>query len=97
MAAAAAKQGSSFAATLEQGGLDAAALHGMKAPVAEDIKREPLTYSRLITGTQALGRALSGSVVTLDGARDNWFGPWPPPSLLDGEGAVPTEERRPRA
>jgi citronellol/citronellal dehydrogenase len=44
-----------------------------------------------------LGRALSGSVVTLDGARDNWFGPWPPPSLLDEEGAVPTEERRPRA
>jgi citronellol/citronellal dehydrogenase len=44
-----------------------------------------------------LGRALSGSVVTLDGARDNWFGPWPPPSLLDEEGVVPTEERRPRA
>jgi citronellol/citronellal dehydrogenase len=43
-----------------------------------------------------LGRALSGSVVTLDGARDNWFGPWPPPSLLDDEGTVPTEERRPR-
>jgi citronellol/citronellal dehydrogenase len=43
-----------------------------------------------------LGRALSGSVVTLDGARDNWFGPWPPPTLLDEEGAVPTEERRPR-
>jgi citronellol/citronellal dehydrogenase len=44
-----------------------------------------------------LGRALSGSVVTLDGARDNWFGPWPPPTLLDDEGTVPTEERRPRA
>jgi citronellol/citronellal dehydrogenase len=44
-----------------------------------------------------LGRALSGSVITLDGARDNWFGPWPPPSLLDDAGAVPTEERRPRA
>jgi citronellol/citronellal dehydrogenase len=44
-----------------------------------------------------LGRALSGSVVTLDGGRDNWFGPWPPPSLLDEEGTVPTEERRPRA
>jgi citronellol/citronellal dehydrogenase len=42
-----------------------------------------------------LGRALSGSVVTLDGARDNWFGPWPPPSLVEGEGRVPTEERRP--
>src|SRR3954467_2922430 len=25
-----------------------------------------------------LGRALSGSVITLDGARDNWSGPWPP-------------------
>jgi citronellol/citronellal dehydrogenase len=44
-----------------------------------------------------LGRALSGSVITLDGARDNWFGPWPPPSLLDEAGTVPTEERRPRA
>jgi citronellol/citronellal dehydrogenase len=43
-----------------------------------------------------LGRALSGSVITLDGARDNWFGPWPPASLTDDEGIVPTEERRPR-
>jgi citronellol/citronellal dehydrogenase len=41
-----------------------------------------------------LGRALSGSVVTLDGAADNWFGPWPPPTLTDDAGAVPTEERR---
>jgi citronellol/citronellal dehydrogenase len=41
-----------------------------------------------------LGRALSGSVVTLDGALDNWQGPWPPEELVrDGE--VPTEERRP--
>lgn len=42
----------------------------------------------------SLGRALSGSVITLDGARDNWFGPWPPPSLVEEEGGVPTEERR---
>lgn len=41
-----------------------------------------------------LGRALNGSVVTLDGARDNWFGPWPPAELLGGAGEVPTEERR---
>ena len=41
-----------------------------------------------------LGRALSGSVITLDGARDNWFGPWPPPSLVEDEGSVPTEARR---
>jgi len=44
-----------------------------------------------------LGRAMSGTVVTLDGARDNWFGPWPPPTLTDGGGEVPTEERRPAA
>jgi NAD(P)-dependent dehydrogenase (short-subunit alcohol dehydrogenase family) len=41
-----------------------------------------------------LGRALSGSVVTLDGAADNWFGPWPPPTLTDDANSVPTEERR---
>jgi citronellol/citronellal dehydrogenase len=41
-----------------------------------------------------LGREFSGSVVTLDGARDNWFGPWPPPTLADAEGVVPTEARR---
>jgi citronellol/citronellal dehydrogenase len=44
-----------------------------------------------------LGHALSGSVITLDGARDNWFGPWPPPSLVEEEGTVPIEERRSRA
>lgn len=44
-----------------------------------------------------LGAAMSGTVVTLDGARDNWFGPWPPPTLTDDGGEVPTEERRPAA
>jgi citronellol/citronellal dehydrogenase len=43
-----------------------------------------------------LGAALSGSVVTLDGGLDNWFGPWPPAGMTrDGE--VPTEARRPVA
>jgi citronellol/citronellal dehydrogenase len=41
-----------------------------------------------------LGAVLSGSVVTLDGALDNWTGPWPPPDLVR-DGQVPTEERRP--
>jgi citronellol/citronellal dehydrogenase len=41
-----------------------------------------------------LGRAFSGSTVTLDGARDNWFGPWPPIGLVDESGEVPVEERR---
>jgi citronellol/citronellal dehydrogenase len=43
-----------------------------------------------------LGAALNGSTITLDGARDNWFGPWPPPGLTDAGGEVPTEERRGR-
>jgi citronellol/citronellal dehydrogenase len=43
-----------------------------------------------------VGQAFSGSVVTIDGALDNWSGPWPPPDMTrDGE--VPTEERRPVA
>jgi citronellol/citronellal dehydrogenase len=41
-----------------------------------------------------LGRGLSGTVVTLDGAADNWWGPWPPPSLADDAGSVPTESRK---
>lgn len=43
-----------------------------------------------------VGRSFSGSTLTLDGALDNWTGPWPPPDLVrDGE--VPTEDRRPLA
>jgi citronellol/citronellal dehydrogenase len=41
-----------------------------------------------------LGRAFNGSTVTLDGARDNWAGPWPPPDLADETGEVPVEARR---
>jgi citronellol/citronellal dehydrogenase len=44
-----------------------------------------------------LGARFSGTTVTLDGARDNWFGAWPPPGLADEAGEVPVEERRPRA
>jgi citronellol/citronellal dehydrogenase len=40
-----------------------------------------------------LGQTFSGSVITLDGALDNWTGPWPPPDLVR-DGQVPTEERR---
>jgi citronellol/citronellal dehydrogenase len=43
-----------------------------------------------------IGATFSGSVITLDGALDNWNGPWPPPTLTR-DGAVPTEERAARA
>ena len=42
------------------------------------------------------GDYLSGTVLTLDGARDNWFGAWPPAGIT-GEGGKPlAEERRPK-
>ena len=42
------------------------------------------------------GDYFSGAVLTIDGARDNWFGAWPPGGLT-GEGGKPlAEERRPR-
>jgi citronellol/citronellal dehydrogenase len=37
----------------------------------------------------------SGSVITLDGGRDNWFGPWPPAGIVDESGEPPAEARRP--
>jgi citronellol/citronellal dehydrogenase len=39
------------------------------------------------------GDFFSGSVVTLDGARDNWYGAWPPPGITDSDGE-PLAERR---
>jgi citronellol/citronellal dehydrogenase len=41
-----------------------------------------------------LGASLSGTVVTLDGAADNWWGAWPPTALIDDAGGVPTEARK---
>ena len=41
-----------------------------------------------------LGRSLSGTTVTLDGAADNWWGAWPPPTISDDTGTVPTEARQ---
>jgi citronellol/citronellal dehydrogenase len=40
-----------------------------------------------------LGSTLSGTTVTLDGAADNWWGAWPPATIADDAGTVPTETR----
>ena len=43
------------------------------------------------------GDYYSGDVITIDGARDNWLGPWPPPGMTDESTRKPlAEERRPR-
>ncbi len=36
----------------------------------------------------------TGSVISIDGGRDNWLGPWPPTQLLTDEGKPIAEERR---
>jgi NAD(P)-dependent dehydrogenase (short-subunit alcohol dehydrogenase family) len=41
------------------------------------------------------GDFFSGTTITMDGARDDWVGPWPPEGIT-GEGGEPVaEERRP--
>ena len=42
------------------------------------------------------GDYYSGSIFTLDGARDNWLGPYPPVGLADDTGKPLAEERRPK-
>jgi citronellol/citronellal dehydrogenase len=42
------------------------------------------------------GDYFSGAILTLDGARDNWMGPWPPTALTDAGGKPLAEERRPK-
>ncbi|NLT07799.1 MAG: SDR family oxidoreductase [Solirubrobacterales bacterium] len=43
------------------------------------------------------GDFYSGAILTMDGARDNWLGPWPPGPLADAGGNPLAEERRPKA
>jgi citronellol/citronellal dehydrogenase len=41
------------------------------------------------------GDFFSGTTITLDGARDNWFGAWPP-GVYGNSGQPPAEERKPK-
>jgi citronellol/citronellal dehydrogenase len=40
------------------------------------------------------GDFYSGAILTMDGARDNWVGPWPPGAIADQSGKPLAEERR---
>ena len=42
------------------------------------------------------GDFYSGCVITIDGARDNWFGSWPPGGATDEAGEPIAEERKPK-
>jgi citronellol/citronellal dehydrogenase len=68
---------------------------GMARSVPMQRLGEPREHAWLVALLcSPLGRALNGSTITLDGARDNWLGPWPPPGLTGETGEVPTEERK---
>jgi citronellol/citronellal dehydrogenase len=41
------------------------------------------------------GDFYSGTTITIDGARDNWVGRWPPQQVVTESGSVPAEQRRP--
>ncbi len=40
------------------------------------------------------GDFYSGTTITIDGARDNWVGPWPPAAMMTEAGEPVVEERR---
>jgi citronellol/citronellal dehydrogenase len=42
------------------------------------------------------GDFVSGTTITIDGARDNWAGPWPPEAIADETGTPVAERRRPQ-
>jgi citronellol/citronellal dehydrogenase len=42
------------------------------------------------------GDFFSGTTITIDGARDNWAGPWPPDAIASESGEPVAEERRPK-
>jgi citronellol/citronellal dehydrogenase len=58
---------------------------------------QPEEFARLVAFIATPGGDyLSGTVLTMDGARDNWFGPWPPARMVDESGKPLAEERRPK-
>jgi citronellol/citronellal dehydrogenase len=40
------------------------------------------------------GDYYSGTTITIDGARDDWVGPWPPEEVATESGSLPAEQRR---
>jgi citronellol/citronellal dehydrogenase len=74
-------------------------------PVAENVHRT-VPLQRLGTPQEMAwliaylaspaGDFFSGCVITIDGARDNWFGVWPPGGASNEAGEPLAEERRPK-
>ena len=64
-------------------------------PIGRAGRSEELAWMVAYLASPA-GDFVSGTTITIDGARDNWAGPWPPEAIA-GEGGEPVaEERRPK-
>jgi citronellol/citronellal dehydrogenase len=81
------------------------ALKKYPKPVFEGVARtvplqrlgEPEEHAWLVAYLASrAGDYCTGAIFTMDGGRDNWFGPWPPIGLTDSEGKPLAEERRPK-
>ena len=90
---------------LAAGHFETEAIQKYPRPVAQGVARtvplqrlgQPEEHAWLVAYLASpAGDYYSGAVITLDGARDNWFGPWPPPGLTDEGGKPLAEERRPK-
>src|SRR3954447_2069233 len=82
------------------------ALKKYPKPVYEGVARtvplqrlgEPEEHAWLVAYLASrAGDYCTGAIFTMDGGRDNWFGPWPPMGLTDEAGKPLAEERRPKA
>jgi citronellol/citronellal dehydrogenase len=89
---------------LASGHFETEALEKYPAPMRENLARVPPLGRLGRVEEQAWliaylaspgGDYFSGTTLTLDGARDNWVGPWPPDAMADAEGRPLAEERRP--
>ncbi len=69
---------------------------GVAASVPLQRMGEPAELAWLVAYLASpAGDFTSGTVLTVDGARDNWIGPWPPQAIAADTGSVIAEERRP--
>ena len=92
---------------LAAGHFETEALQKYPQPVRDNVARtvplqrlgQPEEHAWLVAYLASpAGDYYTGTVITLDGARDNWFGPWPPPGMTDESTGKPVaEERRPKA
>jgi citronellol/citronellal dehydrogenase len=62
-------------------------------PVGRMGRPEEVAWLLAYLASQA-GDFYSGTTITIDGARDNWAGPWPPEEVATESGSLPAERRR---